>query len=109
MNPREFLNVTGGIIGCGLVTILGFVTYALVFVAVPPANENALTLLIGILSANVGMVVAFYFGSSVQAKKQTETIDTLAKTAQTAGVALAPAPTVELAPGETATVKAEGE
>ena len=56
-------------------------TWALVYVAVPEANNNALTLLIGILSANVGMVVGFFFGSNVSSKKQTETIDTMAKAA----------------------------
>ena len=71
-------------------------------------SQNALTLLIGILSANVGAVVGFYFGSSSQAKKQADTIDTLAKTAQTAGAALTPAePAIPVAPGESVTVKGE--
>lgn len=104
---QNALNWAGGFVAAGLVTILGFMTWALVYVTVPEANQNALTLLIGILSANVGVIVGFYFGTSVTAKKQAETIDTLAKTAQTAGAALSPAPTVELAPGEAATVKAE--
>lgn len=105
---REALNMAGAFVAAGLIAILGFVTWALVFRAVPEANANALTLLIGILSANVGVVVGFFFGSSVTSKKQTETIDTLAKTAQVAGVALAPPDAaVTLAPGESATVKAD--
>ena len=95
----------GAFVAGGLIAILAFVTWALVFREIPKPNENAFTLLIGILSANVGLVVGFFFGSSVTSKKQSETIDTLAKTAQTAGVALAP-PSVTLDPGESATVKA---
>lgn len=85
---HEVNNVAGGAVGVGLVLILGFVTWALVFREIPQRNDNALTLLIGILSANVGMVVGFFYGSSASARKQTETIDTLAKTAQSAGAAL---------------------
>lgn len=105
---REALNVAGAFVAAGLIVILGFVTWALVYREVPTANENALTLLIGILSANVGVVVGFFFGSSVSSKKQTETIDTLAKTAHAAGAALSPPDaTITLPPGESATVKAE--
>lgn len=107
-DPREILNWTAGFVAFGLISILAFVTWALVYRTVPEANANAFTLLIGILSANVGMVVGFYFGSSVTSKKQTETIDTLAKTAQKAGDALAPTePTIPVGPGESVTVKGE--
>ena len=104
---REALNLAGAFVAAGLIGILGFVTWALVFAEVPDANQNALTLLIGILSANVGVVVGFFFGSSVTSKKQTETIDTLAKTAQTAGATLSgePAPIV-LKEGQSATATA---
>lgn len=81
---KEALNIAGALVAVGLIGILGFVTWALVFREVPAPNNDALTLLIGILSANVGVVVGFFFGSSVTTKRQTETIDTLAKTAQTA-------------------------
>jgi hypothetical protein len=104
---REALNIAGGFVAAGLISILGFVTWALVYVAVPEANNNALTLLIGILSANVGMVVGFFFGSNVSSKRQTETIDTLAKTAQTAGVALSGDPAaIVLKEGQSATATA---
>lgn len=107
LDQRDLLNWTGAVVASGLVSILAFVTWALVYRTIPEANQNALTLLIGILSANVGAVVGFYFGSSSQAKKQADTIDTLAKTANAAGAALNPPPTIELAPGEAATVKAD--
>lgn len=104
---RETMNIAGGFVAAGLICILGFVTWALVFVEVPKANENAFTLLIGILSANVGLVVGFFFGSSVTNKKQAETIDTLAKTAQTAGVAASASPeAIVLKEGQSATATA---
>src|SRR5687767_2349824 len=106
-SPQDVLNITGAIVAIGLVSILGFVTWALVFITVPEANQNALTLLIGILSANVGAVVGFYYGSSVQAKKQSDTIDTQAKTmaaqATAAAVATPGNDTLVIPPGGTAT------
>lgn len=107
---REALNMAGAFVAAGLISILGFVTWALVFAEVPEANQNALTLLIGILSANVGMVVGFFFGSSVTNKKQADTIERQANTIQTAQAALAPvnpAPDVVLKPGESKTIEAQ--
>lgn len=86
---REVLNWAGGIIGVALIGLLGFALFALIYVAVPTDNQNALTLLIGILSANVGTVVGFYFGSSATNKKQAETIDKQASTIKEAQSALA--------------------
>lgn len=109
---RKVLNITGGLVALGLMVVLAFVTYALVYVEIPQNNNNSLTILIGFLSANVGSIVGFYFGSSVASKKQEETISTLAETAKTAQVSLSavspqPSPSIEIKPGETATVKAE--
>ena len=102
-------SISGAIVAVGLMCILAFMTWALVYVAVPPANQNALTVLIGILSANVGVVVGFYYGTSVGNRKQAEALSAMAKTAQTAGAALNPSPDVTLKPGDTATVAAEPE
>lgn len=86
---QDVINWTGGIIALVLMAILAFVTFALVRWTIPGENENALMFLLGQLTALISVVVAFYFGGSSTAKKQTDTIDTLAKTAQTAGSALA--------------------
>lgn len=88
-NPQLILNWFGGGIAVGLILVMGFVTYALVYEEVPETNQNALLILIGILSTNITSVIQYFFGSSAQTKQQSETIDTLAKTAQTAGTALA--------------------
>lgn len=108
-NPQDVVNWTGGLVAVGLVSILAFVTWALVYKTVPEANQNALTLLIGILSANVGMVVGFYFGSTSTAKKTADTIDTLAKTAQTAGSALVTPDALVIPSGASATATATQE
>ncbi len=104
---QTYLNIAGGLIGVGVVSILAFITWALVFRQIPDGNENVLTLLVGILAANVGMIVGFFYGSSADSKKQGETIGVMAKTAATAGVALGTSPgAIVLEPGEQATATA---
>ena len=108
----DTLNVAGAIVAVGLIANLSFVTWALVFIAIPPENQNALTFLLGNLSTFVGMVVAFYYGSSITNKRQAETIDKQASTIQEAQSALAPinpVPAANLAPGESVVVKAQEE
>ena len=104
---RHTINRAGAAIGLGLIALLGFALWALIYRQVPSENQNALTLLIGILSANVGMVVGFYFGSSADNKKLAETVNMQAKTAQTAGAALgtSESSTTVLLPGDNATVE----
>jgi hypothetical protein len=107
LQNREALNLAGAFVAAGLICILAFVTWALVFRAIPDSNANTLTLVIGTLSANVGLVVGFFFGSSVTNKKQTDAIEAMAKTAQTAGVALGGDPAaIVLKEGQSATATA---
>lgn len=82
--PQDLLNMSGSLIAGGLIVVMAFVTYALVYEEVPEKNQNALLILIGILSTNITQVIQFFFGSSSQAKTQQDTIDTLAKTTQVA-------------------------
>lgn len=101
--PQDVINWTGAIVGIGLIAIMAFVTWALVFVTVPTENQTSLVQLVGNLTGLIGIVVGFYFGSSSTAKKQQDTIDTLAKTAQTAGVALGTPDSLVIPPGQSAT------
>ncbi len=108
-DPRqEAINRAAGFLAAGLIAILAFLACALVFFEIPAKNETALNVLLGIVSANLGVVISFYFGSSSMSKKQGETLDKvtdMAKTAQDA--ALPPQPSIPVAPGESVTVTAD--
>lgn len=106
------INLSGLLLGLLLTIILGGVTCALIFFSIPKDNQNALLILIGILSTNIGVIINWHYGSSAAARAQTETISTMANSAAAVQAAL---PTtvdpkekkVILDPGETATVKAK--
>lgn len=105
---RKHLNITGAVIAIVLVMLLGALIGALVFTEVPDANQNALLIVVGIVSTNVGTVVGFYFGSSAATRAKDETIAVQAQTAKKAQEALAPlagsAPDVKVEPGESVKV-----
>lgn len=94
---REALNITGAVLAVLLAIALLFLLYALVYIEVPKPNENALLIVIGILSTNITSIVSFFFGSSLGNKKQQDTIDTLA---QKAPVPKSAQSDVKIAPGE---------
>lgn len=106
------INMAATGIAFGLLVMLAYALYRLSSQEVPTANRDALMVVIGILAANFATVVNFFFGSSSEAKRQTEAIGDLASTAKAAQAAL---PTngetanVTLEPGESTTIKAEGE
>lgn len=100
--PQESLNIAGGFVAAGLIIVLAFVTWALVYHELPKANESAFLVLIGILSGNIGTVVSYFFGSSVSTKKQTEAIADMAKNA--ASVGNVPPEIINLPPGASASV-----
>lgn len=79
MNVSRALNLAGAAVACSLMTVMAFLTWALVYREVPAANREALTVLIGILSANVSLVVGFYFGSSVSNKAKDHTVANLSE------------------------------
>lgn len=111
-DPPLSVNLSGLLIGLGLTGILAGVTWALIFFSIPKDNQNALLILIGILSTNIGVIVNWHYGSSAAARAQTETISTMANSAAAVQATL---PTtvdpkekkVILDPGESATVKAK--
>jgi Tfp pilus assembly protein PilN len=106
MVRQESLNIAGALIGVLLVGVLAFLAWALVYVRVPAENETAMNVLLGILSTQVGIVVGFYFGSSLGNKKQADTIDKLADTNRAVTQQVVPSsPTIPLAPGDTVTVE----
>ena len=111
---QSTVNLSGLLIGLGLTVILGGVTFALIKYDIPKDNQNALLILIGILSTNIGVIVNWHFGSSAGSRKLIDANSTLANTAAVAQAAL-PAVAgaidpkeqkVTLDPGQTANIKA---
>lgn len=94
-DSREVLNWAGVFLAVSQVMILGMLGAALIFVEIPKSNESMLFALVGGVLAIVTNVNGFFFGSSHQTKKQSETIDTLSKAATSSG------PTVMAQPGDT--------
>lgn len=110
MNPHArqlALNVSGG---CLVIATLGFLAYlcwGLLNKEIAMNNKDAMMLVLGVFLAKYSDLIAFFYGSSQTNKRQADTIDKLASTAQVAQDALTPPqPTVRLDPGESATVKA---
>lgn len=107
---RQTMNRQGGSIAMLLCLMLGFCLWALVFREVPEANQNALLVVIGILSGALGQVVNFYFGSTSSSKQQQGIIEKqtdLIKTAQASPLPPQADKTVNLDAGETVEVKAD--
>lgn len=76
---KEVMNLAGGAIAFCLVGLLGFLAWAFVFRTMPPDNREPMLMLMGILSANVGQVVGFFFGTSYGSQKKSEAITELTK------------------------------
>ena len=90
----------GSFVAASLMVVLAFVTWALVFRQVPEGNQEALMLLIGILSANVGLVVGFFFGSSHSSRGKDAAMSALAE-----AVRPAQPEALVMRPGEQATAR----
>ena len=103
------LNVSGGILVVATLGLLGYLCWGLIHREIAINNKDAMMLVLGVLLAKYSDLIAFFFGGSSQTKRQTETIDKLAETAQAAQAALPTngKPDVVIEPGQTATVSAQ--
>ncbi len=81
---KHTLNVVGGIIAVALIMNLITLTLALIFLKMPAENKDPFMLLLGGLLTQVSSIVAFFFGSSIGNRQQSETIATQAETVKTA-------------------------
>lgn len=99
------------IVAVGLLIITAFATLAVFMVPIPDKNETIVGQALGTLWSLLGVVVAFFYGTSTGNRKDSDTIATLAHTAQVAQSALTPhaQPDVVVPAGDSVTVKAEDE
>lgn len=109
-NGRSVVNGIGLAIAMANTALLFYICWGLFNRQFSVDIKDPLMMVLGVLLAKHGDILQWAFGSSSQAKKQTDTIDTLAKTARTAGVTLAtaaaPADTLIIPPGSSATASA---
>jgi len=94
-DSREVLNWAGAALAVASMLTLVFVIFMLATTEIPKSNENLFYAIVTGLIGLVTMVFSFFFGSSHQTKKQSETIDTLSKAAATQG------PQIQAQPGDT--------
>ena len=97
------------IVAVGLLLITAAATLAVFLVPIPDKNETIVGQALGTLWSLLGVVVAFFYGTSTGNRKDSETIAKLAETASVAQAALTPhvTPDVVVPAGETVVVKAD--
>jgi hypothetical protein len=114
---QRVLSVAGSLVAVGLVGLLWFIAYALVFHEIPTANATSFSTLLGIIGIQVGIVIGYFFGQTMGNRAKDDTIKTataaaatMADTAAVAQAALtpkAPADVIPLAAGESVTATAD--
>ena len=67
-------------LGAVIVACFFAVIYLLVAMAMPPANENMLYILLGVLAAKFSDVVGYFFGSSAGSANKDSIIENLKNT-----------------------------
>ena len=72
-------NIASGVFAALLGGILAFMAYALIFQSIPSNNRDALLMLLGIVSANIGQVTSYFFGSSASSRQKDEVISKMTK------------------------------
>jgi len=106
---NRIMNFAGLIVALCLTAAFMYVTYTVMRVEIPEKNHDLIVFVLGFLTAQIGTVIAFYYGSSSATRKQSDTASALAQTVAT----LTPTPTapnatvVTVAPaaGQTTDVK----
>lgn len=93
-DPQREINVAGAAIAFGIITLLAFLGWALVFKEIPSANQTLFSTFMGFVGGLAMAVGSYFFGSSANNKRQTEAIANLADAAN------------KSTPGMTATVTA---
>lgn len=81
---QRSLNIAGALIAFGIVTLLAYVTWNLSTREVPEKNIQLYTSVVQIVSNGVMLVLGFFFGNSLQSRKQSDTNSQLAEAVNTA-------------------------
>lgn len=107
---QAFVERLGTIVGITLVLCFAFTTAAPYFLPINPTSVRLIDQQQTILQSVFMVLVGYLWGNSAGNKTKDATIETLAKTAQTAGQALSGASeTITIPPGESATASATEE
>lgn len=106
------LNFAGAFIGIGVLGMMAGVGYVLAFVQIPQQNAQLFSTYLGLLGIQFGIVIGFFFGSSLNNKRQSEALATSASNTAALAAKIPDAVSpgekdVTLASGETAKVKAK--
>lgn len=108
---RNILNIIAGVIAIGLTTLTFIMVVAILFFPIPSENETLVGQAFGTVLGLLGVIVAFFYGSSATSKQDSETISTLAETAKAVRrehddtrVDKKTEPDVKVGPGESVTV-----
>lgn len=101
------LNVSGSIIGVGVLAMMAGIGYGLLFVQIPQQNAQLFSTFLGLVGIQFGIVIGFYFGSSFSAKKLVDTANSQAQTIASHNQPPVGDKNVTLDAGQTATVSAK--
>ncbi len=71
------LTDTAGMVAMSVLAILAFLAVSLVFIPIPQANADAVTVLLGVVAGLVSAIVGYYYGSSASSKAKDETISNM--------------------------------
>jgi cytoskeletal protein RodZ len=88
----QTLNWFGGLIAFLLILELYGLTYGFMFIKIPTENTSNISQITGAVLLQVGIIIGWFFRTSQEAKKQAETISTMAITAAKAQAAANPPP-----------------
>lgn len=106
-SPSKISDWVSAFVAVSVVALVAATAVVLLSRPIPASNETIIGQLQGSLWTSLGMIVSYFFGSSHGARTKDSAIEAMAKTAQTAGVALGnPSDALMIPAGESATATA---
>lgn len=68
------INPIKTIAALGVISMMAFMCYALVYIKIPTDNREALLIVLGIISNSVAGIIGYYYGSSAGSKNKDDII-----------------------------------